>query len=468
MQKMMTYSEANSVLEVSLSPNNRCLSKAVAIANDANPDLLASFANNRLVPASVVEKAAHAEVLHFFCDENGNNLGTNYTVNVPEGQGAFVVYTRILVNGQTPSTSWFNLVSWRDRAGDLSSDDEYYSAYPYIGADNFSYVDDHFNSNGIIKHTFYAGRQSGKIETQSQSIGINWSSAAKSAGININDSCYITLNVNPISHSHNLSKTILYFGRQGSSQKKIAVAESLTINGFSNPTITKIQKEQRMLSINVGDIDTSQWFSTAYIRGNQVIVSKSCIPGFEGSTSGYQPSTDNYNDLYLISDGSKSLYLRVTNDKYDSSYVQPGQSGDHTYSPTERQIPAATTSPDPTSSSVFFMLGMAGSGSCAINTNGAGSYIRIVNSSLDSCSTRARIVIIAANTGQASGRSDWFTVDDGGQFDVTHLDHNLLENQQVVSMINTALSQGAYIYLEAETNQSNIPTKIIITNSEQD
>jgi len=52
----MTYSEANSILEVSLSPSNRCLSKAVAIDNGANPDPLANFANSRLVPASVVEK----------------------------------------------------------------------------------------------------------------------------------------------------------------------------------------------------------------------------------------------------------------------------------------------------------------------------------------------------------------------------------------------------------------------------
>ena len=85
MQKMMTYSEANEVLDVSLSPTNRCLSKAVAIANDADEDLLVNYSDNRLVPASVVEQAAKAEVLHFFCDENGNNLGTNYTIDVPEG-----------------------------------------------------------------------------------------------------------------------------------------------------------------------------------------------------------------------------------------------------------------------------------------------------------------------------------------------------------------------------------------------
>ena len=61
MERMMTYSEANSVLEVSLSPSNRCLSKAVAIDNGANPDPLANFDNARLVPASIVEKQGGGE-----------------------------------------------------------------------------------------------------------------------------------------------------------------------------------------------------------------------------------------------------------------------------------------------------------------------------------------------------------------------------------------------------------------------
>jgi hypothetical protein len=56
MERMMTYSEANSILEVSLSPSSRCLSKTVAINNGANPDPLANFDNARLVPASVVQK----------------------------------------------------------------------------------------------------------------------------------------------------------------------------------------------------------------------------------------------------------------------------------------------------------------------------------------------------------------------------------------------------------------------------
>ena len=60
MERMMTYggSEgANEKLQIDppLTPANRCLSKAVAIDNGANPDPLANFANSRLVPASLVE-----------------------------------------------------------------------------------------------------------------------------------------------------------------------------------------------------------------------------------------------------------------------------------------------------------------------------------------------------------------------------------------------------------------------------
>ena len=212
MQKMMTYSEANSVLESSLTPANRCLSKAVAIANDANSDLLDSFANNRLVPANVIEKATHAEVLHFFCDENGNNLGTDYTINVPEGQGAFVFYTRILVDGQTPDVEWFEKKNW-SKYGSIQS----FYPYPEVppGGSNtgdlFSYTGE-LNSNGILRHVLYAKRGTGKIGADTYQIPIRWSSSAKSAGININDECRIFLNVNPISHSdYSISKTILFF-----------------------------------------------------------------------------------------------------------------------------------------------------------------------------------------------------------------------------------------------------------------
>lgn len=61
MERIMTYGGtggANEILQPDplLTPSSRCLSKAVAINNGANPDPLANFANSRLVPASVVEK----------------------------------------------------------------------------------------------------------------------------------------------------------------------------------------------------------------------------------------------------------------------------------------------------------------------------------------------------------------------------------------------------------------------------
>lgn len=106
MQKMMTYSEANSVLESSLSPTNRCLSKAVAIANDANPDLLANFENNRLVSASLIEKTTHwldeHIVEHYFVDENGNKIGDgkSLSITLPQHGEVLVVRTKALLDGQ--------------------------------------------------------------------------------------------------------------------------------------------------------------------------------------------------------------------------------------------------------------------------------------------------------------------------------------------------------------------------------
>lgn len=54
MAKMMIYQEANSVLESSLTPNNRCICKKTAIDNHAIASNLTAFVNNRLVPASMV------------------------------------------------------------------------------------------------------------------------------------------------------------------------------------------------------------------------------------------------------------------------------------------------------------------------------------------------------------------------------------------------------------------------------
>ena len=114
MQKMMTYSEANSVLEVSLTPLNRCLSKAVAIANNANPDLLTNFDNARLVPASVIEQNIHwideHTIQHYFVDEDGNRYGyednPNVTFGVPVHARYYVVWTKTTIDNQPPTAEF--------------------------------------------------------------------------------------------------------------------------------------------------------------------------------------------------------------------------------------------------------------------------------------------------------------------------------------------------------------------------
>lgn len=50
----MTYSEANTILGSSLTPNNRCICKKTARDNHADPAPLASFTDNRLVPVDYV------------------------------------------------------------------------------------------------------------------------------------------------------------------------------------------------------------------------------------------------------------------------------------------------------------------------------------------------------------------------------------------------------------------------------
>lgn len=325
MQKMMTYSEANSILGSSLTPNNRCLSKAVAIANDANPEPIENYENNRLVPASVIEPATHVEVLHFFCDENGNNLGTDYTINVPEGQGAFVVYTRILIDGQVPDTSCFNLDDWMSRTGQRSAHTYYYRA-ERTGANNFSYCDDSIDNNGIIRHVFYADDLSGKIGQDSYLIPINWSSEAKSYGINTKNEYTIQLNVNPVSHpDYSISKTILYFGYHNNAtdthQRAIGYTETITTLGFTNPTVTLLPKVSRILSEgSSGTVDTGEQFSSATVNGNDITFEKTKLPGRIGHNTGAKPSSSYYDDIYLISDSNKSLYLRISNGVYKDSY----------------------------------------------------------------------------------------------------------------------------------------------------
>jgi hypothetical protein len=82
------------------------LSKAVAIANDADPDLLANFDNARLVPANVIEPATHwideHTIEHYFVDEDGNKIGDgkSISVTIPTHGEYIVIRTKALLDGQ--------------------------------------------------------------------------------------------------------------------------------------------------------------------------------------------------------------------------------------------------------------------------------------------------------------------------------------------------------------------------------
>lgn len=452
MQKMMTYSEANSVLGSSLTPANRCLSKAVAIANDADPDLLANFDNARLVPASVVEPAAHAEVLHFFCDENGNNLGTDYTINVLEGQGAFVVYTRILVNGETPNISWFRQKDW-SKIPQTGNHDWYPQPeqVDYTGSmyDGFCYPGE-LDSRGILRHVIYAPKKDGKFISKDGNIAILWDDSAKKAGIDVNNYNRITLYINPTSHpGYNISRTILFFR-----DKDLGYGQSVTINGFNNFTVTRVSKDYKTFSDTGEDINTSDWFSDFAVRGNKLIVYR--------NTNHLKTRSYNFEDVYKISDGNKILYLRVSDGSYNSSYVQPGQEGDSDYKLHRVRIDKTETQPDPSSNASFFQIS-APDGKCSIDTSSAGCYITFLTQNGAVCPCKGRILAVNPNNMQIIGRTNWFYVEDdtSNQRDY-YLHNNILKNSEVVSFINTNVSNRTYLFLEAEINTKLTPERISI------
>lgn len=115
MVKMMTYSEANSVLGSSLTPANRCLTKSVAIASGAAEDPLSSYASNRLVPASVVQPAQHDVAEQFFLDEN-NNRTKQLTITVTPITQEVTYRTIVVLNGEVvkedPGSQVFPYRNW--------------------------------------------------------------------------------------------------------------------------------------------------------------------------------------------------------------------------------------------------------------------------------------------------------------------------------------------------------------------
>lgn len=81
----MVYSEANTILGSSLTPNNRCICKKTAVDNYADPTPLANFEYNRLVPVT----AGYVSLV-------------KYTIRFL-GDGGTVVSTQQVTRGQTPS-----------------------------------------------------------------------------------------------------------------------------------------------------------------------------------------------------------------------------------------------------------------------------------------------------------------------------------------------------------------------------
>lgn len=70
----MSYKEANSKLDSSLQPDNRCIAKKTAIDNGAESSPLSIFEDNRLVPANKVNKK----------QESGGGGSSSY--DITEGQ----------------------------------------------------------------------------------------------------------------------------------------------------------------------------------------------------------------------------------------------------------------------------------------------------------------------------------------------------------------------------------------------
>lgn len=99
MAKMMTYGEANSVLESSLSPSNRCLSKAVAVNAGAATDPLAGYNDNRLVPANAITPAHVPTIEHYFVLSDGT-YSTNPTIYVGMNDMSATWQTVLIIDGE--------------------------------------------------------------------------------------------------------------------------------------------------------------------------------------------------------------------------------------------------------------------------------------------------------------------------------------------------------------------------------
>lgn len=120
MQKMMTYGEANEVLESSLTPSNRCLTKSVAIANNAKEDPLSSYSSNRLVPASAVEINVVKYTITFL-DYDGSTIAQRqYEENTTITDAPF------------PRRTGYTFIGWDPQLAVVTQDASYTAQYGQI------------------------------------------------------------------------------------------------------------------------------------------------------------------------------------------------------------------------------------------------------------------------------------------------------------------------------------------------
>lgn len=120
MQKMMTYGEANQILESSLTPSNRCLTKSVAIANNAKEDPLSSYSSNRLVPASAVEINVVKYTITFL-DYDGSTIAQRqYEENTTITDAPF------------PRRTGYTFIGWDPQLAVVTQDASYTAQYGQI------------------------------------------------------------------------------------------------------------------------------------------------------------------------------------------------------------------------------------------------------------------------------------------------------------------------------------------------
>ena len=121
MLKMMTYSEANSILGSSLTPTNRCLTKSVAISAGAAETPLADFTSNRLVPATKVEPT-----------------GSKYNIVFVDGITGEILSIQVVTEGNMPETpqapyhDGYEFTSWVPAVTTATQDKIYTANYRNI------------------------------------------------------------------------------------------------------------------------------------------------------------------------------------------------------------------------------------------------------------------------------------------------------------------------------------------------